>query len=267
MKDLKRFSLVMTANFRGSLVLALLMNGFNSASAQGLFIEGQSLSDREYNTDQTQAYQFVLDFTVTQAGTLRNFLTWGQNSGEGIRGVGEFFHGYVLRPMGSNSFQVLMKTGPLTVTNEGTNIFEAPPFDLQVGDLIAHYGTGIPLSIETGGPSSVYIVTNIDDFPLPMPVVGTTIEVPGPIYILYDDGGRDYAIAIAVSTVPNLDITQTGGTVTVSWPAVGANTLLQTTNLDCGIWTTNADFISANGTNSVTIAAPIGNLFFRLRGP
>jgi hypothetical protein len=169
--------------------------------------------------------------------------------------------------MGSNAFEVMMKTGLLTVTNAGTNIFAAPPFNLQVGDLIAHYGSGIPLSIGTGGPSSVYSVTNVNDIPLPMPVVGSNVEVPGPIYILYDDGGRNYAIAVAVSAPPNLSITQSGDIVTVSWPATGTNTLLQSTNLAGGIWTTNTSFISANGTNSLTLPSPIGSAFFRLRSP
>ncbi len=174
--------------------------------------------------------------------------------------------GYIaIPPLGANSYQVLMKTGPLTVTNAGTNIFAVPAFNLQVGDVISHYGSGIPLSINTGGPSSIYSVTNVADVPLPMPVVGTNVEVPGPTYILYDDGGRDYAIAVLVSAAPNLSIAHAGNIVTVTWPLAGTTTLLQTTNLAGGMWTTNTDFTSADGTNTLTINSPVGDLFFQLQ--
>jgi hypothetical protein len=96
-----------------------------------------------------------LDFLITQAGTLQHILVWGQNDGEGIPGLGLGFHGYVLRPMSSNTYEVMMETGLLSVTNAGTNVFAAPPFNLQVGDLICHYGNGRPLSTYTGGPSSL----------------------------------------------------------------------------------------------------------------
>jgi hypothetical protein len=100
-----------------------------------------------------------------------------------------------------------------------------------------------------------------------MPVVGTDVEVPGPVYILYNDGGRNYAMAVTVSALPSLSITQSGHSVTISWPAAGSDTLLQTTNLAGAIWTTNTSFILDNGANSLTIASPPGNLFFKLRSP
>ena len=254
-------------NFKRALLLPLLVIGLNSASAQGLVIEGNALSNRTFNTDQASNVQFVLDFPITQAGTLQSILAWGENTGQGIPGLGQSFYAYVVRPAGPSTYQVLMKTDILTVSNAGTNTFAIPPFSVQVGDWIAHYGGGIPLSINTGGPSSIYGVTNENDVPLPMPVVGTSVELPGPIYILYDDGGRNYAISAAVSLLPNLTIAQAGNTVTISWPATGASTLLQTTNLAVGNWTTNTSFSSANGTNSLAITGPVGNLFFQLRNP
>ncbi len=101
----------------------------------------------------------------------------------------------------------------------------------------------------------------------PCPQSDKSLSLPGPNYPLYNDGGRDYAIQVLVSELPALSITESGTSVIVSWPATGTNTLLQTTDLAGGTWTTNTDYISTNGTNILTIAPPVGNLFFRLRNP
>jgi hypothetical protein len=89
----------------------------------------------------------------------------------------------------------------MTVTNVGTNTFSVlgTPFGLQVGDVIAHYGRGIPFNNGTGGPSSVYIAAN-----LPPPVVGNTITVPSSTYPLYNDGGRNYAVEVQLLGQPFL---------------------------------------------------------------
>jgi hypothetical protein len=69
--------------------------------------------------------------------------------------------------------------------------------------------------------------------------------------------------------LPNLSITQSGNSVIVSWPNTGSYTLQQNTNLATpGGWSTSGYSIStSNGTNSITIASPTGNLFFRLSHP
>jgi hypothetical protein len=57
-------------------------------------------------------------------------------------------------------------------------------------------------------------------------------------------------------------------TVTVSWPDTGSYTLLQNSNLAGGSWTTSGYTITtSNGTNSIAITPPTGNLFFRLHNP
>jgi len=54
-------------------------------------------------------------------------------------------------------------------------------------------------------------------------------------------------------------------TVTVSWPNTGSYTLQQNSNLAGGSWTTSGYSITtSNGTNSITVNPPTGNLFFRL---
>lgn len=69
--------------------------------------------------------------------------------------------------------------------------------------------------------------------------------------------------------VPKLMILPNGpNSVKVLWPDPATNgyTLQQNSNLANGAWTTSGYSItSANGTNSITITPPAGNLFFRLK--
>ena len=70
--------------------------------------------------------------------------------------------------------------------------------------------------------------------------------------------------------LPKLTITHPGNNVIISWPTPGGNyTLQQTANLTVVAgWTTSGYSVtSANGTSSITITSPSGNLFFRLSSP
>jgi len=80
-------------------------------------------------------------------------------------------------------------------------------------------------------------------------------------------GGFWSLIAVQTAGVPNLTIAHSGGSVTISWPDTGTYVLLQSSNLATGAWTTNGSSIStsSNGTNSITITPPVGNLYFRLK--
>jgi hypothetical protein len=68
---------------------------------------------------------------------------------------------------------------------------------------------------------------------------------------------------------PNLTIVATGvNSVQVLWPNAGSCTLQQNGDLSGGGWVTSPYAIkTANGTNSITISPPTGNLFFRLKTP
>jgi hypothetical protein len=87
----------------------------------------------------------------------------------------------------------------------------------------------------------------------------------------YSLTGGFWAVVSAVQTpgAPNLAIRLVAPhSVVVSWPDTGTFTLQQSSNLAAGIWITNSATVStANGTNSITITPPSGNLFFRLAGP
>src|ERR1035441_7793761 len=88
----------------------------------------------------------------------------------------------------------------------------------------------------------------------------------------YSLTGGFWSLIAAVQTpgLPLLMITLNSqlSTVTVSWPNTGSYTLQQNNNLAGGSWTTSGYTINtSNGTNSVTITPPTGNLFFRLSHP
>jgi hypothetical protein len=68
---------------------------------------------------------------------------------------------------------------------------------------------------------------------------------------------------------PTLTITRSGNSVIVSWPVTAGYTLQQNNNLALPAgWAASGYSIStSNGTNTITITSPAGNLFFRLANP
>jgi hypothetical protein len=88
----------------------------------------------------------------------------------------------------------------------------------------------------------------------------------------YSLTGGFWSLISVVQTagLPNLTITRAGNSVIVSWPNTGSYTLQQNSNLAASAgWATSGYSIAtnANGTNSITITRPAGNLFFRLANP
>jgi len=84
----------------------------------------------------------------------------------------------------------------------------------------------------------------------------------------YSLTGGFWSLISVVQTagLPNLCITHSGNSVIVSWPNTGSYTLQQNANLALASgWAPSGYSITtANGTNSITLTAPAGNLFFRL---
>ena len=87
----------------------------------------------------------------------------------------------------------------------------------------------------------------------------------------YSLTGGFWALISVVQTpgAPLLTITHSGNSVIVSWPSPSTGwTLQQNSDLTTTSWSTSGYTITtSNGTNSVTITPPTGNLFFRLRNP
>jgi hypothetical protein len=88
----------------------------------------------------------------------------------------------------------------------------------------------------------------------------------------YSLTGGFWSLISVVQTagLPNLIIVPNGSnSVKILWPDTGSYTLQQNSNLVATAgWTTSGYSITtANGTNSITITPPTGNLFFRLKQP
>jgi len=86
----------------------------------------------------------------------------------------------------------------------------------------------------------------------------------------YSVTGGFWALVQVVQTpgAPWLTVSSAGNSVIVSWPNTGSFTLQQNASLAGGGWATSGFGVStANGTNSITINSPVGNLFFRLKSP
>jgi hypothetical protein len=84
----------------------------------------------------------------------------------------------------------------------------------------------------------------------------------------YSLTGGFWSLISVVQTagLPNLTITHAGNRVIVSWPDTGSYTLQQNSNLAGGSWTSSVYTITTtNGTSSITIPSPAGDLFFRLK--
>ena len=87
----------------------------------------------------------------------------------------------------------------------------------------------------------------------------------------YSLTGGFWSLISVVQTagLPNLTITSAGNSVIVSWPNTGSYTLQQNSNVaaPAGWVTSGYSISSSNGTNSIAITPPAGNLFFRLTHP
>jgi hypothetical protein len=83
--------------------------------------------------------------------------------------------------------------------------------------------------------------------------------------------GGFWSLISAVQTpgAPNLTIVFISpNSVKILWPATGSYTLQTNNNLAAPNWVGYGGNISNNnGTNSVSISSPAGNLFFRLKNP
>jgi hypothetical protein len=87
----------------------------------------------------------------------------------------------------------------------------------------------------------------------------------------YSLTGGFWSLISVVQTpgLPDLSITHSGNTVTISWPNTAACTLQQNSNAaESAAWAASGHTVTtANGTNSITLTAPAGNMFFRLYNP
>jgi hypothetical protein len=86
----------------------------------------------------------------------------------------------------------------------------------------------------------------------------------------YSLTGGFWALISVVQTpgAPTLYISHSGSTVTVFWQNVSGWSLQQNSNLAMPAgWSVNSSWATSNGTNSLILTSPTGNLFFRLSNP
>jgi hypothetical protein len=86
----------------------------------------------------------------------------------------------------------------------------------------------------------------------------------------YSLTGGFWALISVVQTAggPTLYLSHSGSTVTVHWRDVAGWSLQQNSNLATSAgWSVNSSWTTSNGTNSLNLTSPPGNLFFRLSHP
>jgi len=139
---------------------------------------GNALSTRPYATDDANNVFVVNPNAITTAGNLTAFQAFAMTTAgsSASSSLGLTFKAYVLRPnTTTGGYDVVFVSDPLTVPSALTadqvvDYPVAPSFAVQAGDLIAHYGQGIPIDIGTGSDAVYYPANN-------PPVVGTNITL------------------------------------------------------------------------------------------
>jgi hypothetical protein len=83
----------------------------------------------------------------------------------------------------------------------------------------------------------------------------------------YSLTGGFWALINVVQTpgAPTLYISHSDNAVTIYWQNTGSWTLEQNSDLSTADWNSNTSWTTSNGTNSLIIDNPSGNLFFRLK--
>lgn len=156
-------------------------------------IIGNLLIQRPYATDNAANVFVVNTHAPLSTGQLTSFLIFNQ-PGSGPR----TFNAYVLRPTGvADEYKVVFDSGPLSVPSVATGqLLEFPvgPVGVLAGDLIAHYGQGIPLDIP-GAPGGTGADTTL--YPAaPAPAANQTLTL-GTTYPIFSTD-RTYSIGAKV---------------------------------------------------------------------
>ena len=141
-------------------------------------------------------------------------------------------------------------------------------FDADGHLLNANFASGLnqPIGVAFDNDGNLYVANSGGNTASKFSSTGSLIDatfISGlnfPSYIVIQ------GISLPVSEpAPTLTVTQSGGAVTVAWPLTPEFILQQTSDLTAGNWTVSNYPISTNGAvESITIASPTGNLFFRL---
>ena len=177
---------------------------------------GNPLVERGYATDYNTANPVpvlvVQPAAVLPDGLVQSFEVFNQATTGGSPGpsAGNTFHAYILRPTGvTNEYIVVFDSGALTVPATADPVgevvsFAVPDIAVQAGDIIAHYGAGVPVDIITSG-------TDILSFPAPAaPLQNDTIALGGPDFPVYPQA-RTYSLSASVLDLSGNNVAMNGG--------------------------------------------------------
>lgn len=152
----------------------------------------------------------------------------------------------------------------LTADSAG-NLYVADTDDSTIRK-IAPVGTNWVVSTLAGVPGNPGAADGTGTNALFNTPYGITVDASGNLYVT--DSSNDTVSKGQLATVvppPPLTIgVNSLNNVVVSWPNLGSYNLQTNANLATTNWGVYTGAVLNNGTNSVTIAPPVGNLFFRL---
>ncbi|MEI7743592.1 MAG: MBG domain-containing protein, partial [Chloroflexota bacterium] len=189
------------------------------------------------------------------AGQLSDFQTWNQalvGSGT-LPSAGQSFHAFVLRPAAAGQYTVVFDSGFLTVpapavpgTGEVATFTLAAPVAVNAGDVIAFYGTGVPVDT-TAGSDLTY-----NPAPTP-PALSATITLPGADFPLAA-GTREYSFAATVTPTAVDPATIAQATANVD-PKTGGISSITVTNPGDGYVVAPKVTITSPGVSPTTLAS------------
>jgi hypothetical protein len=134
-------------------------------------------------------------------------------------------------------------------------------------DLISANNNGNSLTIFTNnGAGGFTSNSTVSVGNYPVAVVAADLNHDGaPDLIAANLFDTDFSVLLNTA-VYALKIKATAGNIAITWPSIWANwTLQQNTNLATTNWLTSAGIFDNGTTKTLTLAAPKGNLFFRLK--
>jgi sugar lactone lactonase YvrE len=166
---------------------------------------------------------------------------------------------------GLNTAAQFFYSSGIAVDGSG-NVFVADTDNYTVR-MISPVGTNWMVSTIAGQPGNYGSTDGTGANALFSSPYGIAVDAGDNVYV---GDPANYTLRLGRSTAtaapPNLAITLTApSTVTVAWPAGGSYSLQTNADLSTTNWGVyGGSFTAAGGTNSISLPAPAGNLFFRL---
>ncbi len=171
---------------RSVMIVMFIVSMMFAAPASAVLIGNNVAVGRANASDgATTVLQVYFNAPVTGLGTIDSFAIFDQSGNNGNTG-----QAFVLRPTGGSNYLVVANLAFAGTGTNATKTLPVAPISVQPGDLIAHYGRGVPYSDGALGGSFLPIFFSSPS----APVVGNTI-VLGSASFPASGFIRDYAFA------------------------------------------------------------------------